>query len=230
MGIFMTAFAALAVDYCMGLGSRRVTRIAGRVVAALMIAFAMLRVGDMLHLMMRDPRYDAERWLASTLGSDSHVEVYQPATYLPRFAEGVSVHHVPFKDISVSKFLARGPTHVVVGSAGIASITSKYAVDWQAKVEHRSDRIVGGRGVAGHPLTFEYVNNRRFLEALEQGCLGYTAVASFAVEPVWAPPSIRAIAPTITVYGRDAASRSRPVSKTTDRCRELIESPDVVAG
>lgn len=147
---------------------------------------SLARAIELETLLVRDPRYAAERWMRQRMTPSSAVEVYQKPAYLPRF-QGVTVRHVPMAERGIAHLLARDPDYLVISSSGRRRIFQFWNRDWKK---------------AGSLLS-EDEDAAAFLAALESGALPYRLVASFAPpEPVLLRPRITSIGPQIRIYGR----------------------------
>ena len=154
-----------------------------------MAALAALSLGraiEMDHLMVTDPRYQAEEWMAANLRPGTRVEVYQKAAFLPRFRDGVSAEFVPIARRTRAALLERRPDAIVTSSASHLSITHIWAPDW------RETRTLHTPAPAAVDL----------LNALETGALPYRIEAIFRQEPRLLRNRITSVAPEIVVYVR----------------------------
>jgi hypothetical protein len=145
---------------------------------------------EVVRLLARDPRYEAEEWLRAVAYRSARIEVYQPPTYLPRFAVGQTVARIPVVQRTLAAFAERRPDLVVLSGGGRAGLTGSYARDWQP----------------GKPLFADSEAAQHFFEELRAGRLGYRVVAQFRT-PTWLiEPRINSLNPMITIYapGRES--------------------------
>jgi 4-amino-4-deoxy-L-arabinose transferase-like glycosyltransferase len=164
---------------------------------------------DVNRMMAGDGRYAAERWLNAASKESVRVEIYQRRTYLPRFAEGLTVIEVPFEERDAGAFAERRPDLVVLSSSGLSGITVRYKQDWQEDSEAAEGYSPSQRSVTGEVMNFSRDANRDFLERLEREELGYERAAHFVVDPWIERPLIQSLNPEISIYRRrDAAAAS----------------------
>lgn len=155
------------------------------VVGALLVG-GFLYSGEVLLMLTRDARYDAEAWMEPHLEAGRTVEVYQRWTYLPRWQRSPGVAQVPFDEISRAGVEERRPDMIVLSSKAREGITLYPNPDWR-----------DGRG-----MMLEREENGRFLDALEGGRLDYEPVAEFR-RRAWLPRQlITSLDPAIIVYRR----------------------------
>jgi 4-amino-4-deoxy-L-arabinose transferase-like glycosyltransferase len=157
---------------------------------------------DVNRMMTGDGRYAAERWLRAAANESARVEIYQRRTYLPRFAEGLTVTEVPFEERGADAFAERKPDLVVLSSSGLSGITVRYKQDWQEDSEAAEGYSPSQRSVTGEVMNFSRDANRDFLERLERGELGYERAAHFVVDPWIERPLIQSLNPEISIYRR----------------------------
>jgi len=124
------------------------------------------------------------------------VEVYQRATYLPRFGREVEVRRVPVEGRTVELFARRRPAFVVLSSGGRAGLRGRYVRDWRP----------------GQPIIAELAAATEFFERLQKQELGYSRVARFHTPPRWITPRTNSLDPEITIYARDQGAREPDVS------------------
>lgn len=200
--VLATAFVALVLDRWVARARSETSRALVGAMLLLCLATSGLRGGEVVRLMLTDARYAAERWLQAHAPQAAQIEIYQSPTYLPRFPATVTVTHVPFEEISVAAFGRRCADLLVTSSAGITGITSRYNEDWSLEIDESESRSVMGRGIDGRALTFEYPDNREFLDALSAGQLGFTRVATFEPRFLWTRQLIKGMSPTVAIYAR----------------------------
>lgn len=168
--------------------------------ATLIIALLSLARGIELDLLLRnDSRYEAEAWMkahlpAGSRGEISQGEIYQKATYLPRFPKHVSVTFVPIHERSMVAVEQRHPDFIVLSSASRKSISHVWNPDW---------RTTG-------MLLVRAPEAQRFLDALERETLAYRRVVVFRQEPWLLRPRITGLCPEITIYRREQGAGERP--------------------
>jgi hypothetical protein len=193
--------AGIALAELVREGRGRPLRIALAVAAA---AYVFAYGWDVNRMMTGDGRYAAERWLRSAARKPARVEIYQRRTYLPRFAEGLTVTEVPFEERGADAFAARRPDLVVLSSSGLSGITVRYKQDWQEDAEAAEGYSPAQKSVTGEVMNFSRDANRDFLARLERGELGYEQAARFVVDPWIERPLIQSLNPEITIYRRRA--------------------------
>ena len=170
-------------------------RLAGAAVAVGCV-FALLPGIEVDRLLLDDPRHAAEAWLREHAPPGSRVEVYQPATYLPRFPSRLRVVTVPLEDRTRAAFEQRRPDLVVVSSAAPLGLTGARVRDWRP----------------GSPIMGRSEEARVFFEALRSDALGYREVVRFTTVPRWITPRITSLNPEIAVFGAAGPSPGRPAS------------------
>lgn len=114
----------------------------------------------------------------------------------------LDVASISFDDISREAFERRQPDYVIVSSAGIAGITSRYTEDWSIAVDEIDGFTIAGRGIDGDPLTLESQENREFLDALRAERLGYARIAHFQPASRIGVGIMKGLSPEIEVYRR----------------------------
>jgi 4-amino-4-deoxy-L-arabinose transferase-like glycosyltransferase len=164
---------------------------------------------DVNRMMAGDGRYAAERWLRTAVKQPARVEIYQRRTYLPRFAEELTVAEVPFEERGADAFAERNPDLVVLSSSGLSGITVRYKQDWQEDAEAAEGYSPAQRSVTGEVMNFSRDANREFLARLERGELGYERAAHFVVDPWIERPLIQSLNPEISIYRRRGSAASR---------------------
>lgn len=172
---------------CLAAGGLALALPRGRlgVLGFLLWALACLAPGtETVRLLLRDPRYVAERWFGTHLPvAGVRAEVYQPFTYLPRFPAGWTVQRVPVEQRTIESFAHRRPDLVVISSGGKAGLVGRY------RRERRPNES----------FFSEFVPAREFFRALERGDLGYSLAAHFS-QWTWLAPRIHSLNPQIWVY------------------------------
>jgi hypothetical protein len=220
--VLTTGLVAVGLEWAIGLTQRRkaARAIVGFALGALVI-YAGIRGADAARLLVYDPRYAAEGWLQSNVPEGATVETYQQRTYLPRFPSGIRAAEVPFEERSIARFLSRRPDFVVISSAGMGNVTTKYPRDWQQNSEDTDENMTLVRTASPKARVLEHKANRLFLDALANGCLGYVVVGRFQDRPLLAEAVIPSLAPTIEIYRRSAPA---PVpADRSDRCRAFLQ-------
>ncbi len=157
----------------------------GTAAVSVWLAWSLAPGAEVVRLLLRDPRYDAEAWLQGFSTQAKRVEVYQPETYLPRFPKRWSVVRVPLAERQIERFWARSPDLVVLSSGGKAGLVGRYARSWRP----------------GEQLFTESALAREFFRALRAGELGYDVGPVFA-RWTWLDLRIHSLNPTIEVYTR----------------------------
>jgi 4-amino-4-deoxy-L-arabinose transferase-like glycosyltransferase len=91
--VFLSVYIGLFVDW-IWLQERAWVRYAATVPVACVAFYALYLCIGVDNAFLHDPRYDAERWLATNVRPGQTIETYGDNVYLPRFPEGVSVTRV----------------------------------------------------------------------------------------------------------------------------------------
>ena len=159
----------------------------GRIVVAGILGLGLIYSGETLVMLAGDTRYRAEAWMKDRLAAGKQVEVYQSWTYLPRWQMTEGVRRIDFDDIGIDGVRLRQPDLIVLSSKGMAGMTMYPNPDWR-----------DGRGMM---LVDE--KNRRFVDALTSGELGYSETAVFQNEPLIERPLITSLNPAIHIYERN---------------------------
>lgn len=165
---------------------RAFARPAAGFAAAALALFGLARAVELDYLLVRDTRYQAERWLRANVPAGARGEVYQKPAFVPRFRDGLQADFVPMDGRNVAALQARSPAFVVVSSASRRSITHRWARDWR----------LGGM-LTPVPGAVE------MLTRLENGELGYRRAAVFDAKPRLFRSRITSLSPRISVYVRD---------------------------
>jgi hypothetical protein len=160
-----------------------------RAPAAALVVFGRGWSGEVLVMLSAASRYHAEEWMAPRLARGETVVVYQSWTYLPRWSRTPAVHKPDFDSISIEGAQERAPDYIVISSKGKEGMTMYPNPDWR-----------DGRG-----MMLEREPNRRFLDALESGRLGYSPVAAFERRRLFERELITSLDPSITVYAREGS-------------------------
>jgi 4-amino-4-deoxy-L-arabinose transferase-like glycosyltransferase len=188
--LYIALVAAGAVVSPLAASLRRLSGMAWPALAAVALMLPLWPGVEVVRLLARDPRYEAEEWLRAVAYRSARIEVYQPPTYLPRFAVGQTVARIPVVQRTLAAFAERRPDLVVLSGGGRAGLTGSYARDWQP----------------GKPLFADSEAAQHFFEELRAGRLGYRVVAQFRT-PTWLiEPRINSLNPMITIYapGRES--------------------------
>ncbi|HVM98098.1 MAG TPA: hypothetical protein VMT89_17015, partial [Candidatus Acidoferrales bacterium] len=136
---------------------------------------------------LRDPRYQAEKWIAEHSKAGTRIEVYQPLTYLPRFGSDLEVKRVAVSERNITQFKDRHPDLVVLSGGGRAGLTGHYAKNWKP----------------GDPVFSDSEAAKEFFTSLRAEQLGYRKVEHFHTSPFFVTPHINSLAPEITIYARE---------------------------
>lgn len=222
LAIVGCVLAAFTLDW----GVRRMPGVAGRRLMALLTALFVIYSGargvDATRLLCDDSRYAAEQWLRANASLGAAIEVYQRPAYLPRFGSSARPARIAFDHISIPEFLSRQPDFVVLSSAGVAGVTTKYRRAGEDGEDH-ADRAVSWRRATGEAIAFEYARNRAFVDALEGGCLGYILAVHFETPPWLAEPTIGSLAAKIRIYQRRPPGMEEATDAAgVERCRHLL--------
>jgi 4-amino-4-deoxy-L-arabinose transferase-like glycosyltransferase len=154
----------------------------GQVVVGVVLLASLVYGGSVNYLLLRDPRYAAEAWLREHAVQRT-VEVYNRATFLPRFPAGVRTLRPRFTEITRQGVTDRHPDFILLNMADINRVTGRYATH-QTGVRKRPENVA-------------------FLHALLAGELGYRAVARFHEwSPLIPDGVIRSLNPEIVVFAR----------------------------
>ncbi len=156
----------------------------GALAQAVVIVLAILPGLEVDHLLLRDPRYAAEEWLRAHARAGQRIEVYQPQTYLPRFASDLRVTKVPEAERRIDAFAKRRPEFVVLSGGGKAGLTGHYAKDWKP-----GDAIFSDSDAA-----------KQFMLGLRGETLGYHRVVQMQTPLYWIKPRINSLNPEINIY------------------------------
>lgn len=158
----------------------------GKAASVVVVSIGLLYSGEVLSMLTRDARYRAEAWMVPYLADGRTLEVYQSWTYLPRWQNSAGVERPSFGEMNVDALEKRAPDFIAISSKGREGIFMYPNPDWR-----------DGRG-----MMLEAEPNRRLLEALERGDLGYETAARFA-RPRWIPRElITSLDPEVTIYRR----------------------------
>lgn len=161
----------------------------GGILAAGLCLVALGRAVELEGLLLHDPRYAAEKWMAENAAPGAVVEVYQKQVYLPRFRD-VTVRDVPMVERGVGPLMVRRPDFLVISSAGRKRVMQTWNTDWRKSGS----------------LLVEDPDAARFLELLEREELPYRVVAHFASPaPVLLRSRITSLSPEIWIYGRKSS-------------------------
>jgi hypothetical protein len=161
----------------------------GMILAAGLCLISLGRAVELEGLLLHDPRYAAERWMARNAAAGSVVEVYQKPVYLPRF-DGLTVRDIPMAERGVGRLMLRRPDFLVISSAARKRVMQSWNKDWKQ---------------AGS-LLVENPEAAQFLALLEGGELPYQRVAHFASPaPVLLRSRITSLSPQISIYARKSS-------------------------
>lgn len=155
---------------------------AGRGMVAAILLFALAGGVSVDYLLVRDPRYAAEEWLAAH-ASGHQVETYNRGTFLPRMPAGAIPVRPRFEDLSIEQLAQRKPAFIVLSLADVNRVTGRYD-PYEVGVRRRPE-------------------NERFLESLLAEELGYLRIETFRRRsPFVRDGAIRSLNPEIVVFGR----------------------------
>jgi hypothetical protein len=199
----LTVMGALLAGIAIGamLDATASSRLA-RVAAAAALVWIVIYGADVDHMLLRDGRYEAERWLAERATPGDTVEVYQRATYLPRFPPSLRAVTVPFEERTVEGLAARKPRWVVLSSAGLSGVTVAYSKDWKSEGNDAEEWMPSQIAPGGAVMNYKRKDNVELLTKLTSERLGYRRVESFVAEP-WIPRTlIQSLNPEISIYER----------------------------
>ena len=134
------------------------------------------------YALRHDPRYTAEMWLRQHARGRT-VEVYNRATFLPRFPEDVNVSRPKFTKITQQGVSERRPDFILLNMADVGRVTGHYDV-FEVGVKRRAENVA-------------------FLDALLNEQLGYHRIARFRTHvPLIRDGVIRSLNPEIVVFER----------------------------
>ena len=202
ISVLACMFAGIGLARLAAVGSQVLPR---RAMALAAGVFLIVYGWDVNRMLAYDGRYAAEQWLRANLGPGHSVEVYQRATYLPRFPAEASVAEIDYEQRGVQQFRSRNPDYVVLSSAGLSGVTVRYKDDWNSAAPPPDQYQAAQRSITGQVMNYKRTANVAFLESLTTGSLGYRPLADFVVHP-WIPrPLIQSLNPRIMIYGRDDA-------------------------
>ena len=166
-------------------------RAAGRwVVSAVLVGLAGLtlaRAVELDRLLVNDPRYAAEAWLAAHAPPGTKIEIYQKPAFLPRFRDGVTAAFVPLPERTRDGVAARQPDVIITSSASHKSITHRWTADWRTT----------GTLLTPAPAAVD------MLGALDKSELPYQVAAVFRQQPLTLRNRITSVSPEITIYVRN---------------------------
>jgi 4-amino-4-deoxy-L-arabinose transferase-like glycosyltransferase len=155
----------------------------GKALVLATLAYALASGVGVDYLMAHDPRYQAEAWLQHHTRPGTRIEVYQKASFLPRFPDWLTVVEPKFRDISSAGFAQRAPDLVLLNMAELKHIVSRY--------DKSQPRMVAPP------------ENAAFLQSLLRGELGYREVASFSASwPLLPENIIRSLGPRLLLVAR----------------------------
>jgi hypothetical protein len=139
------------------------------------------------YLLANDPRYQVERWLATSVRPGTRVETYHKATFSPRFPANIEVVRPNFHRINKTDFATRAPDYVLLDLVDLQRVTERY------------DKTL--------PVMVQPPQNQEFLDALLKGELPYREVASFHASWPLIPDGImRSLSPPFLLLGRVAGT------------------------
>ncbi len=222
--LIATMFAGISLGTLLERGTGSWWR---RSLAALLLLYIFAYGWDVNRMMKGDARYQAENWITAEAGEGARIEVYQNATYLPRFPDSIKVDNVDFEARTVEEFRKRSPDFIVLSSAGLSGVSVQYKQDWHESEDTEQGYIEGKKSAAGIVMTYQRRANVEFLAALADGSLGYREAARFSVEP-WIPRTlIQSLNPEILIYRRaaPAADRSAGRGASLDAGRDAATKP-----
>jgi len=154
----------------------------GRAAVAVALLVSLVHGASVDYLLVHDPRYAAEAWLRQHARGRT-VEVYNRATFLPRFPADVEVSQPKFTHITRAGLAERHPDFILLNMADSGRITGHYDV-FEVGVKRRPE-------------------NEAFLRALLNEELGYRRVVRFhASTRLIRDDVIRSLNPEIVVFGR----------------------------
>jgi hypothetical protein len=204
IAIVACAFAGIAIG---ALIDSRKLRPLGQLAAAVFVVYIFAYGWDVNRMLVGDPRYAAEQWLAGRAGDAPTIEVYQRATYLPRTPDGVNMVRVDFDKRSVKELQDRAPDFVMLSSAGLSGVTVQYKRDWKSDDYAGEEWIPSQRATDGTIMNYKRRKNVELLDGLRDGSAGYSKAADFAFEPWIDRPLIQSLSPKITIYARGDIDR-----------------------
>jgi 4-amino-4-deoxy-L-arabinose transferase-like glycosyltransferase len=189
----------------------------GRVLLSVIGVCAFYQCAGIDAAFLRDPRYDAERWLAAKVRPGDAIETYGLNVYLPRFPRDAVVTrldrkplkarnplpHVRESDQPFADVAARQPQYLVVSGFWVREYLGQEAGAAQGgrivqKVQRSTQQETGGRN---------------YFKALFAGQLSYRLAHTSAYAPgIWpAVTAYESLAQTIFIFERiPAAAISRP--------------------
>ena len=153
----------------------------GKAAVAVVLLVSLATGASVDYLLVRDPRYAAESWLRRNARGRT-VEVYNRATFLPRFPSEVNVSQPKFTKITQTGVAERHPDFILLNMADIGRVTGHYDV-FEVGVKRRPENVA-------------------FLRALLKDELGYHPIVRLHTRaPLIRDGAIRSLNPEIVVFG-----------------------------
>ena len=211
IAVLASIATGIAIDAL--LGARRLRTLAWTAAGAALV-WIIVYGAEVNRMLVHDSRYEAESWLASHVSKGDVIEVYQHATYLPRFPARAEVAEVPFDQRTIEGVTARRPQWIVLSSAGLSGVSVAYRTDWKGETEDGDEWDPSQIAPGGVVMNYKKRDNVEMLDALVGRRLGYQQAAYFALEPWIDRTLLQSLNPEITIFARidapngDAATRA----------------------
>lgn len=217
--VLLAVYVGIFLDWLSSAG-RPLIRRGGEAAAVLLAGMAFYQCMGIEAAFLRDPRYDAERWLQSWVRPGETIEAYGLNVFLPRFPSDAVVTRLDRKPLSKRNPLpnvtelaepfeaigARNPQFIVVSDFWVRDYLDQDTAGQKGGGEE-SGRIVQ----AVHRAIMSETGARSFFQSLFNGELSYRLAYRADYEPgLWPPVAgYESLAQTIYVFERRAGSRTR---------------------
>ncbi len=98
--LLLAMYAGVAFDWLIARWQSRAPRVVGLAVVGSLLAWALFVCANVDAMLLGDPRYDAEAWLAANVQPGDLIEVYGANAYLPRLPTQARVERVDLSPLS----------------------------------------------------------------------------------------------------------------------------------
>ncbi|HVV28504.1 MAG TPA: hypothetical protein VHC40_11125 [Rhizomicrobium sp.] len=186
-GVLACVYIGMAADWLLALPRPRA--LAG---GTLLLAAALWALHFCIAVeaaMLRDPRYDAERWMAAHVRPGDRIETYGQNAYLPRFPQDAAIQRVGAGDLKARNPLP-GVNELRQPFDALAARSPRFIVVSQWWMRHYTEpqSELGGRRSPSkvQQALFGDLRARRYFRALRDGGLGYRlAHVSAPASGIW---------------------------------------------